>query len=241
MIDLRELIQKISQAKDKLELQNIKSQFLGKNSQINQEFKKLGSLSEEEKKIKASSLNNEKQKITEAINNRFKELEKLEISKKLQKDKVDVTLPARERPNGKIHPVSQVIDEISSIFSEIGFSVAEGPDVETEYNNFTALNTPEDHPARDMHDTFYLDNDKKILLRTHTSPVQVRTMLNGKPPFKIIVPGRTYRCDSDQTHAPMFHQLEGLHIDKDITMGHLKGCLDSVSYTHLTLPTTPYV
>ena len=223
MIDLRELIQKISQAKDKLELQNIKSQFLGKNSQINQEFKKLGSLSEEEKKIKASSLNNEKQKITEAINNRFKELEKLEISKKLQKDKVDVTLPARERPNGKIHPVSQVIDEISSIFSEIGFSVAEGPDVETEYNNFTALNTPEDHPARDMHDTFYLDNDKKILLRTHTSPVQVRTMLNGKPPFKIIVPGRTYRCDSDQTHAPMFHQLEGLHIDKDITMGHLKG------------------
>ena len=221
MIDLRELIQKISQAKDKLELQNIKSQFLGKNSQINQEFKKLGSLSEEEKKIKASSLNNEKQKITEAINKRFKELEKLEISKKLQKDKVDVTLPARERPNGKIHPVSQVIDEISSIFSEIGFSVAEGPDVETEYNNFTALNTPEDHPARDMHDTFYLDNDKKILLRTHTSPVQVRTMLNGKPPFKIIVPGRTYRCDSDQTHAPMFHQLEGLHIDKDITMGHL--------------------
>ena len=211
MIDLRELIQKISQAKDKLELQNIKSQFLGKNSQINQEFKKLGSLSEEEKKIKASSLNNEKQKITEAINNRFKELEKLEISKKLQKDKVDVTLPARERPNGKIHPVSQVIDEISSIFSEIGFSVAEGPDVETEYNNFTALNTPEDHPARDMHDTFYLDNDKKILLRTHTSPVQVRTMLNGKPPFKIIVPGRTYRCDSDQTHAPMFH-LSLIHI-----------------------------
>ena len=156
MIDLRELIQKISQAKDKLELQNIKSQFLGKNSQINQEFKKLGSLSEEEKKIKASSLNNEKQKFTEAINNRFKELEKLEISKKLQKDKVDVTLPARERPNGKIHPVSQVIDEISSIFSEIGFSVAEGPDVETEYNNFTALNTPEDHPARDMHDTCLL-------------------------------------------------------------------------------------
>jgi len=138
----------------------------------------------------------------------IKELEKSEINQKLEKDKVDVTLPARERPNGKIHPVSQVIDEISSIFSEIGFSVAEGPDVETEYNNFTALNTPEDHPARDMHDTFYLDDNKKILLRTHTSPVQIRTMLSGKPPFKIIVPGRTYRCDSDQTHAPMFHQLE---------------------------------
>ena len=226
MVDLRELIQKVSQAKDKLELQNLKSQFLGKNSQINLEFKKLGLLDENERKVRASSLNNEKQKITEAINNKFKELENLEINQKLQKNKVDVTLPARERPNGKIHPVSQVIDEISSIFSEIGFSVAEGPDVESEYNNFTALNTPEDHPARDMHDTFYLDNNKKILLRTHTSPVQIRTMLNGNPPFKIIVPGRTYRCDSDQTHAPMFHQLEGLHIDKDITMGHLKGCLD---------------
>ena len=225
MVDLRELIQKVIQAKDKSELQNLKTEFLGKNSQINQEFKKLGSLPEEQRKTRAASLNNEKQKITEAINSRFKELEKSEINQKLQKDKVDVTLPARERPNGKIHPVSQVIDEISSIFSEIGFSVAEGPDVESEYNNFTALNTPEDHPARDMHDTFYLDDNKKILLRTHTSPVQIRTMLSGKAPFKIIVPGRTYRCDSDQTHAPMFHQLEGLHIDKDITMGHLKGVL----------------
>ena len=137
MVDLRELIQKVSQSKDKQELQNLKSQFLGKNSQINQEFKKLGSLSEDERKIRAASLNNEKQKITEAINSKFEELEKLEINQKLQKDRVDVTLPARERPNGKIHPVSQVIDEISSIFSEVGFSVAEGPDVETEYNNFT--------------------------------------------------------------------------------------------------------
>ena len=226
MVDLRELIQKVSQAKDKLELQNLKTQFLGKNSQLNQEFKKLGSLPEDERKTKAASLNNEKQKITEAINSRFKELEKSEINKKLQKDKVDVTLPAREQPNGKIHPVSQVIDEISSIFSEVGFSVAEGPDVETEYNNFTALNTPEDHPARDMHDTFYLDDNKKILLRTHTSPVQIRTMIKDKPPFKIIAPGRTYRSDSDQTHAPMFHQVEGLHIDKNINMAHLKGCLN---------------
>ena len=226
MVDLRELIQKVSQAKDKLELQNLKSQFLGKNSQINQEFKKLGSLPEDERKVKAASLNDEKQKITDAVNNRFQQLEQSEINQKLEKDKVDVTLPARELPNGKIHPVSQVIDEISSIFSEIGFSVAEGPDVETEYNNFTALNTPEDHPARDMHDTFYLDDNKEYLLRTHTSPVQVRTMLGGKPPFKIIAPGRTYRSDSDQTHAPMFHQVEGLHIDKNINMGHLKGCLN---------------
>ena len=110
--------------------------------------------------------------------------------------------------------------------SEIGFSVEEGPDVENEHNNFTALNTPENHPARDMHDTFYLDENKEVLLRTHTSPVQIRTMLKGKPPFKIIAPGRTYRSDSDQTHAPMFHQVEGLHIDTNINMGHLKGCLN---------------
>jgi len=119
-----------------------------------------------------------------------------------------------------------VIDELTSIFSEIGFSVAEGPDIENEFNNFTALNTPEHHPARDMHDTFYLDDNKQILLRTHTSPVQIRTMLNNKPPIKIIAPGRTYRCDSDMTHTPMFHQLEGLHIGSDVNMGHLKGCLD---------------
>jgi len=122
--------------------------------------------------------------------------------------------------------VSQVIDEISSIFSEIGFSVEEGPDIENEHYNFTALNTPDNHPARDMHDTFYLDDNKKLLLRTHTSPVQVRTMIKSKPPFKIIAPGRTYRSDSDQTHSPMFHQVEGLHIDKNINMGHLKGCLN---------------
>jgi len=134
-------------------------------------------------------------------------------------------LPGRTYFAGKIHPVSQVIDEVTSIFSEIGFSVEEGPDVENEYYNFSALNTPENHPARDMHDTFYLDRSKDLLLRTHTSPVQIRTMLKGKPPFKIIAPGRTYRCDSDQTHSPMFHQLEGLHIDKNINMGHLKGCL----------------
>ena len=186
----------------------------------------MGSLNENEKKIFAKDLNNLKDFVTEKIENKFKEFENLIINEKLKGEKIDVTLPIRSKPNGKIHPVSQVIDEISSIFSEIGFSVVEGPDVESEYNNFTALNTPEDHPARDMHDTFYLDEKKKTLLRTHTSPVQIRTMMKGKPPFKIIVPGRTYRCDSDQTHAPMFHQLEGLHIDKGINMGHLKGCLN---------------
>ena len=217
---------KIDTVKTKDDLQNIKTEFFGKNGQITQQFKSLGSLDSEKRKEFASQLNKIKDDLTHQLNQKNIEIETSEINEKLKSEKVDVTLPIRPDRQGKIHPVSQVIDEISSIFSEIGFSVAEGPDVETEYNNFTALNTPEEHPARDMHDTFYLEENKKLLLRTHTSPVQIRTMLSNKPPFKIIVPGRTYRCDSDQTHAPMFHQLEGLHIDKGITMGHLKGCLD---------------
>jgi len=217
---------KIDSIKSKDELQNLKTEFFGKKGQITSQFKNLGSLPPDKKKKFASELNKLKDNLANQINTKNLEIETKEINNKLKDEKIDITLPSRPFRQGKIHPVSQVIDEISSIFSEIGFSVAEGPDVETEYNNFTALNTPEDHPARDMHDTFYLEEDKKILLRTHTSPVQIRTMLNEKPPFKIIVPGRTYRCDSDQTHAPMFHQLEGLHIDKNITMSHLKGCLD---------------
>jgi phenylalanyl-tRNA synthetase alpha chain len=218
--------QKIKSVKSKEELQILKTEYFGKSGLITNQFKKLGIFSVDKRKEFASSLNKLKNNLTSQLENKFLSLETLEINEKLKDQKVDVTLPIRPFQTGKIHPVSQVIDEISSIFSEIGFSVAEGPDVETEYNNFTALNTPENHPARDMHDTFYLEENKKILLRTHTSPVQIRTMLNEKPPLKIIVPGRTYRCDSDQTHAPMFHQLEGLHIDKNITMGHLKGCLD---------------
>ena len=217
---------KIDSVKTKDDLQNIKTEFFGKNGQITIQFKTLGSLDPEKRKNFASNLNKIKDDLTNQLEQKNIEIETSEINEKLKNEKVDVTLPTRPARLGKIHPVSQVIDEISSIFSEIGFSVAEGPDVETEYNNFTALNTPEEHPARDMHDTFYLEENKKLLLRTHTSPVQIRTMLASKPPFKIIVPGRTYRCDSDQTHAPMFHQLEGLHIDKGITMGHLKGCLD---------------
>ena len=217
---------KIDSLKTKDDLQNIKTEFFGKNGQITQQFKSLGSLDPENRKEFASKLNKIKDDLTNQLEQKNIEIEASEINEKLKNEKIDVTLPIRHERQGKIHPVSQVIDEISSIFSEIGFSVAEGPDVETEYNNFTALNTPQGHPARDMHDTFYLEENKKLLLRTHTSPVQIRTMMSSKPPFKIIVPGRTYRCDSDQTHAPMFHQLEGLHIDKGITMGHLKGCLD---------------
>jgi len=217
---------RIDSVKSKEELQNIKTEFFGKNGQITSQFKNLSSLEPEKRKEFASNLNKIKDDLTQQLEQKNIDIETNEINEKLKNEKVDVTLPIRPDRQGKIHPVSQVIDEISSIFSEIGFSVAEGPDVETEYNNFTALNTPDEHPARDMHDTFYLEENKKLLLRTHTSPVQIRTMLSSKPPFKIIAPGRTYRCDSDQTHAPMFHQLEGLHIDKGITMGHLKGCLD---------------
>ena len=208
------------------EINEIKSNLFGKNGLISSQFKKIGSITENERKKFASDLNNIKDELQSLIDNKINEIQNAEINEKLEKEKIDITLPERSFVRGKIHPVSQTIDEISSIFSEIGFSVEEGPDVENEYNNFTALNTPDNHPARDMHDTFYLDEKKEKLLRTHTSPVQIRTMLKNKPPFKIIAPGRTYRSDSDQTHAPMFHQVEGLHIDKNINMGHLKGCLN---------------
>ena len=221
-----EYLNKLKEVSDLKEINQIKSELFGKSGKISNEFKKLGSQNSEERKKISSELNDTKSELQNSIEKKIKDIEINEINLKLKNERVDVTLPERTFNRGKIHPVSQVIDEISSIFSEIGFSVEEGPDVENEYNNFTALNTPENHPARDMHDTFYLDKNKKYLLRTHTSPVQVRTMLKGKPPFKIIAPGRTYRSDSDQTHAPMFHQVEGLHIDKNINMAHLKGCLN---------------
>ena len=221
-----ELLLKLKSKLNLSEVNQIKSDLFGKNGLISSQFKKIGTIAETERKKFASELNVIKDELQDLINLKIKEIENEEIKEKLQKEKIDITLPERPFVRGKIHPVSQTIDEISSIFSEIGFSVEEGPDVESEYNNFTALNTPENHPARDMHDTFYLDEKKERLLRTHTSPVQIRTMLKDKPPFKIIAPGRTYRSDSDQTHAPMFHQVEGLHIDKDINMGHLKGCLN---------------
>jgi phenylalanyl-tRNA synthetase alpha chain len=221
-----ELFLKLKSKLNLSEVNQMKSDLFGKNGLVSSQFKKIGTIAEAERKKFASELNVIKVELQDLINLKIKEIENEEIREKLQKEKIDITLPERPFVRGKIHPVSQTIDEISSIFSEIGFSVEEGPDVESEYNNFTALNTPENHPARDMHDTFYLDEKKERLLRTHTSPVQIRTMLKDKPPFKIIAPGRTYRSDSDQTHAPMFHQVEGLHIDKDINMGHLKGCLN---------------
>ena len=230
MSDLKKIkekfVFKLSQKLNLSDINEIKSNLFGKNGLVSSQFKKLGSLAEAERKKFATDLNVIKDELQDLIDFKIEEIQNAEINEKLKNEKIDVTLPERTFTRGKIHPVSQTIDEISSIFSEIGFSVEEGPDVENEYNNFTALNTPDNHPARDMHDTFYLDEEKETLLRTHTSPVQIRTMLKDKPPFKIIAPGRTYRSDSDQTHAPMFHQVEGLCIDKDINMGHLKGCLN---------------
>jgi len=216
---------KLNEVLDQNKVNEIKTELFGKNGIISNKFKQLGTIPENERKDFANSLNLLKDELQESILKKNEEIQNSEINKKLKNDNIDITLPGRSYFNGKIHPVSQVIDEVTSIFSEIGFSVEEGPDVESEYYNFSALNTPENHPARDMHDTFYLEHSKNLLLRTHTSPVQIRTMLKGKPPFKIIAPGRTYRHDSDQTHSPMFHQLEGLHIDSNINMGHLKGCL----------------
>ena len=230
MSDLKKIkddfISKLNKKLTLSEINQIKTELFGKNGLISSQFKKIGTIAESERKKFASDLNIIKDELLNLINSKIKEIENLEIDEKLKKEKIDISLPERSFIRGKIHPVSQTIDEISSIFSELGFTVEEGPDVENEYNNFTALNTPDNHPARDMHDTFYLDDKKQILLRTHTSPVQIRTMLKDRPPFKIIAPGRTYRSDSDQTHAPMFHQVEGLHIDKNINMGHLKGCLN---------------
>ena len=217
---------KLKENLDLNQVNQIKVDLFGKDGLISSQFKELGKVAGEDRKKFASDLNLVKDELQNLITTKINNIEIKEINQKLEKEKIDVTLPERPFVQGKIHPVSQVIDEISSIFSEIGFSVEEGPDIENEYNNFTALNTPDNHPARDMHDTFYLDEKKELLLRTHTSPVQIRTMLNDKPPFKIIAPGRTYRSDSDQTHTPMFHQVEGLHIDKNINMGHLKGCLN---------------
>ena len=181
---------KLEEAKDLEKINQIKSELFGKNGIISNQFKVLATKSDEDKKTFASELNTLKNDLQTIINKKVEKIKIEEINKKLENEKIDVTLPERSFRIGKIHPVSQVINEISSIFSEIGFSVEEGPDVENEYNNFTALNTPKHHPARDMHDTFYLDEDKKTLLRTHTSPVQIRTMLKGKPPFKIL----TFSC-----------------------------------------------
>ncbi|PPR29329.1 MAG: Phenylalanine--tRNA ligase alpha subunit [Alphaproteobacteria bacterium MarineAlpha9_Bin2] len=228
----KEILKNIVSAKSLEELQNVRVAELGKKGRITFLMKKLSSLSSDEKKNHGAKLNDLRNKIVDSISRREKEIRDKIILDSINKEKLDISLSTRPGPNlkeGKIHPISRTIDEVISIFSTFGFSVETGPEIEDDYNNFTALNIPEDHPARQDHDTFYLsrsDNQKRKLLRTHTSPVQIRTMKNKKPPIRIIAPGRTFRCDDDATHSPMFHQVEGLAIEKNINMGHLKGLIE---------------
>jgi len=207
------------------ELDHIKSKFLGKSGPITEAMKSLASLSPEEKPKKGAEINQVKKQIEALLEARKQEISNHELNEKLEKEKIDVTLPSRSKMKGSLHPVMNTIDEISTIFHGIGFDVADGPEIEDDFHNFTALNIPESHPARAMHDTFYVN--KEYVLRTHTSPVQIRYMENNTPPIQIISPGRVYRVDSDATHSPMFHQVEGLVINEDVNFANLKGVVQS--------------
>ena len=227
-LDKNDIEKKINQASSLAEIEILRVQYLGKKGLLTSEMKSLSSLSFEEKKQKGQKLNILKVFLENELLMKRNLIENSIINEKIKKEKVDVTLPSRNYDSGKIHPISQSIYSIINIFASMGFSVESGPDIESDFYNFTALNIPKHHPAREMQDTFYIDglSDKDDrVLRTHTSPVQVRTMLDSKPPIRIIVPGRTYRSDSDATHTPMFHQVEGLLIDETSTMANLKGCL----------------
>ncbi len=208
-------------------LEEIRVAVLGKKGRITDMMKGLGQMAPDERKAAGQALNALKDEIADALESKKTMLADADLDRRLMTEKIDVTLPPAPETEGSIHPISQTIDEITAIFGEMGFTVAEGPDIEDDWHNFTALNIPADHPARQEHDTFYLpgEHGERKVLRTHTSPVQIRTMTAEKPPIRIIIPGRTYRSDYDATHSPMFHQVEGLVIDKTSHMGHLKGCL----------------
>lgn len=228
-----EILQKISSAKALKELDDVRVAVLGKKGQLTEMMKGLGALPLEEKINAGKILNQVKNKIEQAIEIQRKNLEEVALNEKLANEKIDVTLPVRPEIQGRIHPISKIYEEVVAIFGEMGFEVADGPDIEDQFHNFNALNMPANHPARQMQDTFYLNNDPSkpfdvdsaYAIRTQTSGIQIRTMEKQQPPIRIIAPGRTYRSDYDATHTPMFHQVEGLVIDKNITMAHLKGCL----------------
>lgn len=222
------LLDGITSAADETELEALRVTALGKKGSISERMKTLGDMAPEERKTAGAELNALKEKITQALDARKGALQAKTLEARLATEKLDVTLPGRPEQQGSIHPVSQVWEEVVQIWADLGFSVAEGPHIENDFYNFTALNIPPEHPARQEHDTFYFQpklDGSRMLLRTHTSPVQIRTMLEGKPPIRIIAPGRTFRSDSDQTHTPMFHQIEGLVIDEETHLGHLKWAL----------------
>jgi phenylalanyl-tRNA synthetase alpha chain len=222
----------IDAATDLDALEAVRIDALGKQGSVSALLKSLGGMTPEERQVQGPVINGLREAVTGAIADKKAALETAALNARLATERLDMTLPAPEYPQGSVHPVSQVMDELAEIFADMGFAVAEGPEIEDDWHNFTALNIPETHPARAMHDTFYFPTQmavggKAMLLRTHTSPVQIRTMTSQAPPIRIIAPGRVYRSDSDATHTPMFHQIEGLVIDKGIHLGHLKWTLET--------------
>jgi phenylalanyl-tRNA synthetase alpha chain len=231
-----DLLMQVEGAADEAVLESVRLSALGKKGAVSELLKTLGAMTPDERKQNGPLINGLRDKVQTAIATRKEALAEAALEQRLAAERVDVTLPVREGPEtrGRIHPISQVIDELTAIFADMDFSVAEGPDIETDYYNFTALNFPVGHPAREMHDTFFLAPDHKgerKVLRTHTSPVQIRTMKAQQPPIRVIIPGRTYRHDSDQTHTPMFHQVEGLVIDTSSNIAHLKWVLEEFCKT----------
>jgi phenylalanyl-tRNA synthetase alpha chain len=232
----------IALATDLSQLDAVRVALLGKKGRISLLMKTLGTMAPEQRRIFGVEVNRLRDRAQSALEDRKQALEAAALQQRLSQERVDVSLPPRPDAEGRLHPISQTQDEIVAIFGQMGFLLAEGPDIEDDFHNFTALNFPEDHPARQMHDTFFLPDradGSRLLLRTHTSPVQVRTMVSQAPPIRVIAPGRTYRCDSDMTHTPMFHQLEGLVIDESTHMGHLKGCLVEFVRTFFEIDDVP--
>ncbi len=227
MQDLTDLVSQaeaaVTQALDLNALDQIRVEYMGKKGVLTQYLKQLGDLPADERPKVGQAVNNAKQALQESLNARRSVLETAALNAKLSAETIDITLPGRGQDVGGIHPVTRTLQRIEEYFSRLGFDIATGPEIESDYHNFTALNIPESHPARAMHDTFYFD--ETTLLRTHTSPVQVRVMENKEPPLRVIAPGRVYRCDSDVTHTPMFHQVEGFMVDTDVTFAQLKGML----------------
>lgn len=223
-----EILESIAKIQNLKDLENLRVSLFGKNGTLTNSMKDISNLSIEEKKDLGAKLNSLKNLVQEALVEKREYLIAKEIEEKLLIEKLDITQPIRNKKIGKIHPITQVTQEVVNIFASLGFSMASGPEIEDDYHNFTALNIPENHPARQMHDTFYLNTETKMVLRTHTSTVQIRKIEEGgEPPFRFISPGRVYRSDHDQTHSPMFHQVEGVYIDKEVNMGHLKFILQN--------------
>jgi len=226
------IIAAVAEAGDLAALDAVRVDALGKQGSVSALLKTLGGMTPEQRQTEGPRINGLREAAAAAIGARRQALEQAALDQRLASERIDLSLPVPEAPAGSVHPVSQVMDELAEIFADLGFSVATGPEIEDDWHNFTALNIPESHPARAMHDTFYFGEEtardgRRMLLRTHTSPVQIRTMTSSPPPIRIIAPGRTYRSDSDATHTPMFHQVEGLVIDRCIHMGHLKWTLET--------------